>query len=185
MGGFLGAGLEMSGGGAPGWIWWVVGLGVVLAGLVYLGLPLVIKSSLVLRGRPTVRGISVGEMPEEVYRHFGQSAPGLQACGFAIKAYVHIPDMVPNAVAYLALWTNESAGQMAVATVIYAQAPNVLAIFGFIPVLGWLVAFIGSIWAIVTAVVAIRETLAFSTSARVLRPACRCSSAASTSKSGW
>lgn len=45
----------------------------------------------------------------------------------------------------------------------YAQTPNILGIFGFIPILGWIAAFIGSVWAIVTAVVAIRETLDFST----------------------
>lgn len=50
----------------------------------------------------------------------------------------------------------------------YAQAPNVLAFFGFIPVLGWLVAFIGSIWALVTAIVAIRETLRISTGRAIL-----------------
>lgn len=50
----------------------------------------------------------------------------------------------------------------------YAQAPNVLAIFGFIPVLGWLAALVGSIWAIVTAIVAIRETLAFSTGRAII-----------------
>lgn len=50
----------------------------------------------------------------------------------------------------------------------YAQAPNVLAVFGFIPILGGIVAFIGSIWAIVTAIVAIRETLAFSTGRAII-----------------
>lgn len=50
----------------------------------------------------------------------------------------------------------------------YAQAPNILGFFGFIPVLGWLVAFIGSIWAVVTAVIAIRETLGFSTGRAII-----------------
>ncbi|MBA2759333.1 MAG: YIP1 family protein, partial [Chloroflexia bacterium] len=50
----------------------------------------------------------------------------------------------------------------------YAQAPNVLAIFGIIPLIGWIPALIGSIWAIVTAVVAIRETLDFSTGRAVI-----------------
>jgi hypothetical protein len=50
----------------------------------------------------------------------------------------------------------------------FAQAPNILAIFGFIPILGWVIAFIGSIWAIVTAIVAIRETLSFSTGRAII-----------------
>ena len=35
----------------------------------------------------------------------------------------------------------------------YARAPGVLSFFGFIPILGWLVAAVGGIWALVTAIV--------------------------------
>lgn len=45
----------------------------------------------------------------------------------------------------------------------FAQAPSVLAVFGLIPILGGLVAFVGSIWALVTAIVAIRQALEVST----------------------
>ena len=45
----------------------------------------------------------------------------------------------------------------------YAQAPRVLAIFGIIPILGWIVAFVASIIGLVTAIYAIRETLGIST----------------------
>src|SRR5680860_518241 len=45
----------------------------------------------------------------------------------------------------------------------YARVPGVLAFFGFIPILGWTLAIIVSIWALVTAIVAIRETLVIST----------------------
>lgn len=50
----------------------------------------------------------------------------------------------------------------------YAQAPGVLAFFGFIPVLGWIAAFIGAIWSIITAVVAIRETLVIGTGRAII-----------------
>jgi hypothetical protein len=50
----------------------------------------------------------------------------------------------------------------------YARAPGALAIFGFVPILGWLVAAVGSIWALVTAIVAIRETLAISTGRAII-----------------
>lgn len=50
----------------------------------------------------------------------------------------------------------------------YAQAPNVLGIFGFIWGIGWLISLIGGIWAIVVAVVAIRETLDFSTGRAII-----------------
>lgn len=50
----------------------------------------------------------------------------------------------------------------------YAQAPRVLAFFGFIPVLGWIAAVVGSILSIITAVVAIRETLVIGTARAVI-----------------
>lgn len=45
----------------------------------------------------------------------------------------------------------------------YARVPGILAFFGFIPVLGWIVAFAGSIWALITSIAAIRETLVIGT----------------------
>jgi len=48
-------------------------------------------------------------------------------------------------------------------TIGYARAPGVLAIIGFIPLIGWAIAFVAWVWAIVTSVVAIRETLVIST----------------------
>ncbi|MFL5541758.1 MAG: Yip1 family protein [Longimicrobiaceae bacterium] len=45
----------------------------------------------------------------------------------------------------------------------FAQSPGVLGILAFIPILGWLVAFVVWIWCLVTAVVAIRQALDFDT----------------------
>ncbi len=50
----------------------------------------------------------------------------------------------------------------------YAQAPGVLAFFGFIPILGWAVALVGAIWGLVTAIVAIRETLVIGTGRAII-----------------
>ncbi len=50
----------------------------------------------------------------------------------------------------------------------YAQAPGVLAIFGIIPLFGWMLVLVGGLWSVVTAVVAIRETLHLSTLRAVL-----------------
>lgn len=50
----------------------------------------------------------------------------------------------------------------------YAQAPGALALFGVIPIFGWIVALVGAIWSLVTAIVAIRETLHLSTMRAVL-----------------
>jgi hypothetical protein len=103
------------------WLWWTLGLAVAAAAAFYGGLPLVIKRTLTVKGRPTIQPIKVGEMPPAVYAHFGRSAVGLQACGFTIKTYVMIPDQVPNVHAYVAMWINEAAGQQATATVLYGH----------------------------------------------------------------
>jgi hypothetical protein len=45
----------------------------------------------------------------------------------------------------------------------YARVPGLLAFFGFIPIVGWMLAVIAWFWGLVTAIVAIRETLIIST----------------------
>jgi hypothetical protein len=50
----------------------------------------------------------------------------------------------------------------------YARAPGILAFFGFIPVLGWVLVGASAVWALVTAIVAIRETLALSTNRAIM-----------------
>lgn len=50
----------------------------------------------------------------------------------------------------------------------YAHAPGVLAVFGFIPLLGWIAVLVGGIWSLVTAIVAIRETLNIGTGKAIL-----------------
>ncbi|HEX8904597.1 MAG TPA: Yip1 family protein [Longimicrobiaceae bacterium] len=48
-------------------------------------------------------------------------------------------------------------------TIGFSRSPGVLAIVGFIPILGWLVLIVVSIWQLVTAVIAIRQALDFDT----------------------
>lgn len=43
----------------------------------------------------------------------------------------------------------------------YASSPRVLGILSFIPCIGWLVALVGAVWALVAAVVAVRQALDF------------------------
>lgn len=50
----------------------------------------------------------------------------------------------------------------------YAQAPGVLALFGIVPIFGWMLVLVGGLWSLVTAIVAIRETLQLSTLRAVL-----------------
>jgi hypothetical protein len=53
-------------------------------------------------------------------------------------------------------------------TVGYARAPGLLNLFGFIPVLGIIIAIVASIWGIVTVIIAIRQALDFSTSRAII-----------------
>ena len=53
-------------------------------------------------------------------------------------------------------------------TIGYAQAPGILAIVGFIPILGGLIAFAGSIWVIVASVFAIRQVFGMSTGRAII-----------------
>ncbi len=50
----------------------------------------------------------------------------------------------------------------------YAYSPQVLAILGFIPCLGWIIALAGSIWSLVAGVIAIREAMDFDTTKALL-----------------
>lgn len=50
----------------------------------------------------------------------------------------------------------------------YAQAPGILGVLGFIPVLGWIAVIVGGIWALVTAIIAIRESLNIGTGRAII-----------------
>ena len=53
-------------------------------------------------------------------------------------------------------------------TIGFAYAPNVLAVFSFIPCVGPLIALVGSIWALVAGIIAVRAALDFDTGKAVL-----------------
>jgi hypothetical protein len=53
-------------------------------------------------------------------------------------------------------------------TVGFAQSPGVLLLFAFIPVIGWLMAPVAAIWAIVAGVVAVRQALDFDTGKAII-----------------
>ncbi len=64
--------------------------------------------------------------------------------------------------------TTQTSFEQVLRTVGYAQAPGLLRIFGFIPILGGLIAFAAWIWGISTVVIAIRQALDFSTGRAVI-----------------
>ena len=58
--------------------------------------------------------------------------------------------------------TSATIGEL-VRTIGFSNSPRVLSIFSFIPVLGPLIAFIVSVWALIAGVIAVRQALDFST----------------------
>ena len=50
----------------------------------------------------------------------------------------------------------------------YANAPNLLGIFGFIPCVGWLIALAGAILALIAGVIAVREAMEFDTTKAII-----------------
>lgn len=75
---------------------------------------------------------------------------------------------------YVALWVgqkfysvNADVGQVQRAFG-YAYAPQLLSILGIIPCIGWLAAFVGSIWSLVLGVFAIRESMQLDTTKAIV-----------------
>jgi hypothetical protein len=58
--------------------------------------------------------------------------------------------------------TEADTGQL-LRTLGFARTPSLLSVFGFIPVLGWILGLIGGIWFLVTSVIAVRQSLEMST----------------------
>ena len=50
----------------------------------------------------------------------------------------------------------------------YAHAPGILGVLGFIPLFGWIAALAGAIWSLITAIIAIRESLNVGTGRAIL-----------------
>ncbi len=50
----------------------------------------------------------------------------------------------------------------------FAQSPGVLRIFAFIPVIGWLVAIVASLWMLAATVVAVRQALDYTSTGRAV-----------------
>jgi hypothetical protein len=75
---------------------------------------------------------------------------------FSAMAYFVGTRLVPSSE------TSANLGEL-LRTLGFAQTPNLLAVVGFIPVAGPLIAFIGAVWTLVANVVAIRQALEMST----------------------
>lgn len=50
----------------------------------------------------------------------------------------------------------------------FAQAPQILSVLGVVPYVGWFAAFVGGIWALITGVLAVRESLGVTTAKAII-----------------
>jgi hypothetical protein len=63
--------------------------------------------------------------------------------------------------------TRADLGQL-LRTIGFASAPGLLRVFGVVPLIGWLVVLVASVWMLVTMVVAVRQALDFTSTGRAL-----------------
>lgn len=64
--------------------------------------------------------------------------------------------------------TTEADVEQVARVVGYAQAPQILNVFGFIPVIGWIISLIAAIWGLICVIVAIRQALDFGTGRAII-----------------
>ncbi|MDM8001102.1 MAG: YIP1 family protein [Dehalococcoidia bacterium] len=58
--------------------------------------------------------------------------------------------------------TEATVGQL-MRTLGFSNTPRLLGIFAFVPYVGWLISLVGSVWALIAGVIAVRQALDFST----------------------
>jgi hypothetical protein len=87
----------------------------------YLGVPLVIKSTLKINGRPALTPVSGKYLPEDVKEYFDATAPKLASLGFEPVACFVVENSVPNVTPHVQLWIHRQAGQMVTANVAIAK----------------------------------------------------------------
>lgn len=97
-------------------------IAVAFLAIMYIGSPIVVRLNMKFNTRSLPEPIAIEAMPPVVYDYFGRTAPPLMNCGFRLATYLRVPQHVPNVVAYVALWAHDTAGQMALAAVMYASA---------------------------------------------------------------
>ena len=90
---------------------------VGLAALAYLGLPLVIKSTLKINARPGMNPVTPTLLNDDVQEFFSAVGPKLTQLRFEQAAVFTVEQATPNVTSHVALWINRACGQAAAATV--------------------------------------------------------------------
>jgi hypothetical protein len=92
-----------------------------IAVLAYLGLPLMIKSTLRINARPTMTPATPKFLGDDVAEFFAATAPKLEQLKFEQTAVFTIDQATPNVTSHVALWINRAAGQAAAVNVMISR----------------------------------------------------------------
>jgi hypothetical protein len=97
---------------------------IALPALWYLGVPLLIKSTMKINARPALTPVTPKFLPEDVKDYFDEVAPKLSSLGFEPVACFVVENSMPNVTPHVQLWFNRRAGQMATANFVIAKQPG-------------------------------------------------------------
>ena len=95
-----------------------------LAALAYLGLPLVIKSTLKINARPSLNPLRAELMPDPAQEYFAETRPKLRELGFEQAECFVMEPSVPNVKPHVTLWINRRTGQAVTANVLIVNVPG-------------------------------------------------------------
>ena len=93
-----------------------------LALLVYVGMPLVIKSTLKINARPSMAPASPQYLDDDVKEYFDACAAKFAVLKFDQAALFTVEQATPGVTSHVALWINRAAGQAAAATVMIGRS---------------------------------------------------------------
>lgn len=98
---------------------WIVGV-LILAALVYVGIPLLIFFTQKMKGRPEMRTLTEADLPPQLTNYLYSTAASLREDGFSGEAYLSLPNPVHNVRAYLIMMANRETGDKAMVTIVTA-----------------------------------------------------------------
>jgi hypothetical protein len=102
----------------------LVYLAIGLVVLAYLGLPLVIKSTLKINARPGMHPLPPALMPEAAQEYFAETGPKLTELGFEQPECFTMEPSVPNIKPHVTLWINRRSGQAATVNFLVVNVPG-------------------------------------------------------------
>jgi hypothetical protein len=98
---------------------------IALPFLWYLGVPLLIKSTMKIHARPGAQPVTPRYLPDDVKDYLDDVGPKLSSLGFEpVACFVMENPATPNVTPHVQLWVNRRTGQMASANVFVVKHPG-------------------------------------------------------------